>query len=135
GPAADDGPRVSRGPPADAWRPAHAHAMIAPARVAAYEVGMAVATGRQDLADAIAASRASLHENRDRTLAFEIAVGVQRWRAALDHLIAHFAKRPIDKLDPEVLEILRLSVYQLVHLSRVPASAVVDDAVKMTGRA
>ncbi len=38
------------------------------------------------------------------------------------------------RLDPEVVEILRLSAYQLLHLSRVPASAVVDDAVKLTGK-
>ena len=34
-------------------------------------------------------------------------------------------------MDPEVLAILRLSVYQLLHLDRVPASAVVDDAVNL----
>ena len=37
-------------------------------------------------------------------------------RAALDHLIVHFAKRPLERLDPEVVEILRLSAYQLLHL-------------------
>jgi hypothetical protein len=48
-------------------------------------------------------------------------IGVQRWRAALDHILTHLAKRA--RLDPEV-EILRLSAYQLIHLTRVPASAV-----------
>jgi 16S rRNA (cytosine967-C5)-methyltransferase len=109
--------------------------MISPARVAAYDAGMAISTGRLDLSDAVAASRRSLRDDRDKTLAAEITIGVQRWRAALDHLIAHFSKRPIDKLDPEVVEILRLSAYQLLHLTRVPASAVVDDAVNLTGRA
>src|SRR6185369_4080014 len=47
---------------------------------------------------------------------------------------AHFAKRPLGRLDPEVVDILRLSAYQLLHLSRVPASAVVDDAVNLTGK-
>src|SRR5262249_55718061 len=42
------------------------------------------------------------------------------------------AKRPLQKLDREVLVILRLSLYQLLHLDRVPASAVVDDAVDLT---
>ena len=80
-------------------------------------------------------SRASLADERDRALAAEIATGVQRWRAALDYLIGHVAKRPIERLDPEVVEILRLSAYQLLHLTRVPASAVVDDAVKLARRA
>ena len=106
--------------------------MIAPARVAAYEILRAVSTGRADLPAAIAARREALGDERDRALAADIATGVQRWRAALDHLIVHFAKRPIERLDPQVVEILRLSAYQLIHLTRVPASAVVDDAVKLT---
>ena len=109
--------------------------MIAPARVAAFDASLAVSAGRLDLSDAVAAARSSLRDERDKALAAEIAIGVQRWRAALDHLIAHFSKRRLDKLDREVLEILRLSAYQLLHLTRVPASAVVDDAVNLTGRA
>jgi 16S rRNA (cytosine967-C5)-methyltransferase len=108
--------------------------MIAPARVAAYEILVAVSNGR-DLASAIASARTGLHDDRDRALALEIATGVQRWRAALDHVIAEFANRRLESLDPQVLEILRLSAYQLLHLTRVPASAVVDDAVNLVRRA
>jgi 16S rRNA (cytosine967-C5)-methyltransferase len=109
--------------------------MIAPARVAAYEILRAVSAGRADLPSAIARARASLPDERDRALAAEIGTGVQRWRAALDHVIAAFARRAVLRLDPEVLEILRLSTYQLLHLTRVPAAAVVDDAVSLTRRA
>jgi 16S rRNA (cytosine967-C5)-methyltransferase len=108
--------------------------MIAPARLAAYEILRAVSAGNTDLPTALAAARGGLHDERDRALAAEIASGVQRWRAALDHLIAEFAKRPIDRLDAEIVEILRLSAYQLLHLTRVPAAAVVDDAVDLTKR-
>jgi len=109
--------------------------MIAPARVAAYEVLSAVTAGNADLPTAIAFARDNLHDDRDRALAAEIATGVQRWRAALDHLIVQFSKRPLDRLDREVVEILRLSAYQMLHLTRVPASAIVDDAVDLTRRA
>ncbi|HTK29605.1 MAG TPA: 16S rRNA (cytosine(967)-C(5))-methyltransferase RsmB [Vicinamibacterales bacterium] len=109
--------------------------MIAPARVAAYDVLRAIDTGRADLPTALAAARASLADDRDRALAADIAAGVQRWRNALDHVIAHAARRPVARLDAEVLAILRLSAYQLLHLTRVPASAVVDDAVKLVKRA
>ena len=108
--------------------------MISPARVAAYEILTAVSKGR-DLPAAIAAARPGLRDDRDRALAAEIATGVQRWRSALDRVIAEFSNRTIARLDPQVLEILRLSVYQLLHLSRVPASAVVDDAVDLARRA
>lgn len=109
--------------------------MIAPARIAAYQILRAISSGTADLPAAIASTRGSLSDERDRALAAEIAAGVQRHRAALDHLIASFAKRPLERLDAEVVEILRLSVYQLLHLTRVPASAVVDDAVDLARRA
>jgi 16S rRNA (cytosine967-C5)-methyltransferase len=108
--------------------------MIAPARIAAYDILSAVSAGNADLPTAIAFTRAGLDDERDRALASEIAAGVQRWRAALDHLIVEFSKRSIDRLDPEIVEILRLSAYQLLYLTRVPASAVVDDAVNLARR-
>ena len=108
--------------------------MIAPARIAAYEILSAVSAGNADLPTAIALARASLNDERDRALAAEIAAGVQRRRAALDHLIVEFAKRPIDRLDPEIVETLRIGAYQLLYLTRVPASAVVDDAVSLARR-
>jgi 16S rRNA (cytosine967-C5)-methyltransferase len=106
--------------------------MIAPARVAAYEALRRVSDGRADLPAALASARDSLTDERDAALATDIATGTMRWRAALDHLIAHFTRRSPGRLDVEVLEILRLSTYQLLHLTRVPASAVVDDAVNLT---
>src|SRR5262245_30631792 len=108
--------------------------MIAPARTAAYEILKAVSGGRTDLPSAIHRARSTITDERDRALAAEIVTGVQRWRAALDYVIAHVAKRPLDRLDDEVLHVLRLSAYQLLYLERVPASAVVDDAVKLTGK-
>ena len=109
--------------------------MIAPARLAAYEVLRAVSDGRGDLPHALARARAHLTDERDRALAGEIATGTLRWQAAFDHVIAAFARRPIAKLDPEVIAILRLSMFQLLHLDRVPASAAVNDAVNLTRKA
>jgi 16S rRNA (cytosine967-C5)-methyltransferase len=105
--------------------------MIAPARLAAYEMLRAVDRGPVDLASAIARGRNALDDSRDQALASDIATGVNRWRNALDHVIGATARRPVARLDPEILDILRLSVYQLLHLTRVPASAVVDDAVNL----
>jgi len=45
------------------------------------------------------------------------------------------AGRPTAKLDREILAILRISIFQLLHLDRVPAAAVVDDAVELSRRA
>jgi 16S rRNA (cytosine967-C5)-methyltransferase len=106
--------------------------VIAPARTAALRGLRAVAESRVDLPGALVQARAQLTDERDKALAAEIITGSLRWQRSLDALIAHFAGRAISQLDPDVLLILRLSLYQLLHLDRVPASAVVDDAVDLT---
>ena len=106
--------------------------MTAPARTAAYRALRAVTSGRADLPTALHVSRQQLSDERDRSLAAEIVTGALRWQRSLDHLIGHFAQRRLAKLDVEVLTILRLSLYQILHLDRVPASAIVDDAVTLT---
>lgn len=109
--------------------------MIAPARTAAFAALREIDAGRQDLPAALAAVRSTLPDERDRALVTDLVTGVLRWQRQLDHLIAHFSKRPPHKLDAEVLQILRLGAYQLLHLDRVPAAAAVNDAVAMTRRA
>ena len=109
--------------------------MIAPARIAAYETILTVGAGRADLPSALARSRTKLTDERDRALAGEIATGTLRWQGAFDHVIEVFAGRPPARLDPEILAILRISIFQLLHLDRVPAAAVVNDAVELAGKA
>jgi 16S rRNA (cytosine967-C5)-methyltransferase len=109
--------------------------VIAPARLAAYETLLAVARGRADLPSALARARGPLRDERDRALAGEIATGTLRWQAAFDRIVARFSNRDPARLDLEILSILRLSLFQLLHLDRVPAAAVVDDAVEMAKKA
>jgi 16S rRNA (cytosine967-C5)-methyltransferase len=109
--------------------------MIAPARTAAFAALRDVNAGRADLPAALAAVRPTLQDERDRALATDLVTGTLRWQRQLDYLVEHFAKRPLSKLDFEVLQILRLGAYQLLHLDRVPAAAAVNDAVAMTRRA
>jgi 16S rRNA (cytosine967-C5)-methyltransferase len=109
--------------------------VIAPARLAAYEILRAVNGKRADLSNALARARTKLGDERDRALAGEIATGTLRWQGAFDRIIAAFADRPLARLDPEVLDILRLTLFQLLHLDRVPASAAVNDAVDLTSKA
>jgi 16S rRNA (cytosine967-C5)-methyltransferase len=109
--------------------------MIAPARWAAYCTLRTVNAGQGELGAALVRRREELADARDRALAAELATGTLRWQGQLDFLIAHFARRPVSKLDPEVADILRLAAYQLLHLDRVPAAAAVNDAVDMTRRA
>ena len=101
------------------------------ARIAAFHALRALARGQGDLPAAVAGARRHLDDDRDRGLAMEVITGAIRWQRSLDHLIAHFAARPLARIDPDLIVILRLSVYQLLHLDRVPAAAVVDDAVDL----
>ena len=106
--------------------------MIAPARLAAYEALRQIDEGRATLGEAMAASHETLTDERDRGLLLEIVAGTERMRAALDYQLASRLTRPIRKLDAVVLRVLRFSAFQLLFLSRLPASAVINDAVNIT---
>src|SRR5262249_48170708 len=98
---------------------------------AAYEVLRAIETGGALLTDALVTAREALKDDRDRALVTSIVVGTLRWRNRLDFVLSRQVTRELARLDPEVLEILRLSVFQLLFLERVPAPAVVHDAVNL----
>ncbi len=95
---------------------------------------MAVDAGRWDLATALSQVHPTLADARDRALLTELATGVQRWRLALDFAIHALTNRQPADLDSEVRTALRLGLYQLQHANRIPASAVVNDAVEMVKR-
>ncbi|MDY6950789.1 MAG: 16S rRNA (cytosine(967)-C(5))-methyltransferase RsmB [Thermodesulfobacteriota bacterium] len=69
---------------------------------------------------------------RDRALANELVFGVLRWRARLDWVIKDLSKTPMHRIDGPVLNIIRLGLYQILFLSRIPVSAAVNDAVELT---
>ena len=68
---------------------------------------------------------------RDRALFQALVFGVLRWRGRLDFIIHHFSKTRFDKIDPRVLNILRLALFQIIYLDRVPESAAVNTAVEI----
>lgn len=65
----------------------------------------------------------------DRALATEITYGAVRWRHRLDAIIDRCLTDPRKKLRPQLREILRLAVFQLALLDRVPPRAAVNEAV------
>src|SRR5258708_15404376 len=67
----------------------------------------------------------------DRALCHELVLGVLRRQLWLDRLIEHLAKRSIDKIDLPVKLALRLGLYQLRFLSRIPPSAAVNESVNL----
>ena len=69
---------------------------------------------------------------RDRSLLIAMVYGVLRWRGRLDHVIAHFSNSPLGRIQPVVLNILRLGLFQIIFLDRIPVSAAVNTAVELT---
>jgi len=108
--------------------------MIAAARRVAVDALAAIDAGELDMGSAIARARVGLHDERDRALLLEIVMGTLRMQAAIDYQLAARVKRPIEQLDAAVLRVLRMSAFQLIYLSRLPASAIINDAVELTRR-
>jgi len=67
----------------------------------------------------------------DRRFFTELVYGVIRRKNYLDAIIVHFAKRPLKKLSSMVVEILRLGIYQIIYMDKVPESAAVNESVKL----
>jgi 16S rRNA (cytosine967-C5)-methyltransferase len=74
-------------------------------------------------------------EARDAGLAESIVFGCLRRQSQLDFLTDHFSGRPQAKLDEEVRIALRMAIYQIRHLDRIPAHAAVAESVELVKRA
>ena len=59
-----------------------------------------------------------------------VVLGVLRWRSRLDFVIEHYAQRAVKKLDPPVVDVLRLGIYQLLYMD-VAKYAAVSEAVEL----
>ena len=70
-------------------------------------------------------------EDLDRRFFTELVYGVVRRQNYLDAIIEHLTKKPVKKVSPLVLEILRLGIYQLIYMDKVPSSAAVNESVKL----
>lgn len=105
---------------------------ISPARETAYRILRRVESGRVFAVDLLQSSEAAALRDSDRRLATEIVMGVLRWGGELDFQIEQLSGKAINYLDAEVRTVLRMSVYQLRFLEKVPPSAVVNEAVELT---
>jgi len=103
---------------------------ISPARRAAFDILQRVA--EESAYSSVLLSRANNNlDARDRGLGHELVLGVLRRQLWLDRAIEHFAHRKINSLDLPVVIALRLGLYQIRFLSRVPASAAINESVNL----
>jgi len=85
---------------------------------------------KEGLADA----RRHLKDPRERALLTELAYGTVRRQGTLDAVVAAYSKRPVPRLNASIRTALRMGVYQLFFLDRVPNHAAVDHAVRWATR-
>jgi 16S rRNA (cytosine967-C5)-methyltransferase len=74
------------------------------------------------------------NDPRDWALAEQIVNGVIKTLLSLQHDVQHYSGKSAAQIDPLVVKILAIAIYQLKYLDRIPAPAAVDEAVDQTKR-
>jgi 16S rRNA (cytosine967-C5)-methyltransferase len=104
---------------------------VSPARAAAFEILLRVEREDSYAAELLHSAPLSRFSSRDHGLATELVMGVLRWQSLLDERLAGASSQKIGRLDDEVLAALRLGVYQLQFLTRVPVRAAIFESVEL----
>ena len=104
---------------------------VSPARAVAFEVLLRVEREESYAAELLHSARLAKLPSRDHGLATELVMGVLRWQSLLDRRLAAASSQKVERLDVEVLAALRLGVYQLQFLARVPARAAIFESVEL----
>ena len=114
---------ASAGPTASA---AEASAKIAPARAAAFEILTQVGENKGHSDELLHSPRMDALTPEDRNLATALVMGVLRWQIALDARVSKLLARPEQRLAEPVALALRMGAFQLLHMDRIPAHAVLQ---------
>jgi 16S rRNA (cytosine967-C5)-methyltransferase len=104
---------------------------VSPARAVAFEILLRVEREDSYATELLHSARAVELSTRDHGLATELVMGVLRWRSLLDQHLTAASSQKLDRLDDEVLTALRLGIYQLKFLTRVPARAAIFESVEL----
>ena len=104
---------------------------VTPARAAAFEILLRVERDQSYASESLHSERNAKLSSADHGLTTELVMGVLRWRSVLDQQLAEASSQKLDRLDLEVLTALRLGIYQLMFLSRVPARAAIFESVEL----
>lgn len=112
-----------------------ANASVSPARVAAFEILLRIDREDSYASELLHSSQYRELSSADHGLATEIVMGVLRWRSLLDSELASAASQRLEKIDAEVLCALRMGLYQLRFLGRMPVRAAIHESVELVKRA
>ncbi|MBR4110331.1 MAG: 16S rRNA (cytosine(967)-C(5))-methyltransferase RsmB [Clostridia bacterium] len=70
----------------------------------------------------------------DKGLASELVYGVMTWKLTLDEIIARYSSIKLKKISPWIINILRIGIYQIAFLDKIPVSAAVNESVNLAKR-
>lgn len=73
-------------------------------------------------------------QERDIGLISELVYGVTTWRLTIDEVIKKYSKLRLKKLSAWILNILRMGIYQIIFLDKIPKSAAVNESVNLAKR-
>ena len=103
---------------------------VSPARIAAFEILSKIETEK-----AFSSILLPIYEDKlspqDRALCHELTLGVLRRRIYLDRIIEKLTNKKIEKLDAAVVSALRIGLYQLLFLEKIPAYSAINESVNL----
>lgn len=107
---------------------------ISPARVAAFDVLVRIEKEKAFSSVLLPIFEMGL-EPKDRGLCHELTLGVLRRKLSLDWTIEKLTTKSITSFDIEVITALRVGLYQILHLDKIPTYSAINESVNLTHRA
>ena len=108
---------------------------VSAARAAAFDILMRVQQHGSYASELLHSAQFSTLSAADHGLATQLTMGVLRWQSSLDAILASVSSQNLNRLDPEVLTTLRLGLFQMRYLERIPARAAIFESVELAKRA
>ncbi len=105
--------------------------MPTPARRTAFEILLRVETQASYASELLASPMTAGLSLADAALCTELVLGTLRWQGTFDFISQHFAQGRWTSFDPEVRVALRMGLYQLRFLTRMPARAAIYETVEL----
>ena len=100
---------------------------------ALYKIDKEEAYSNIALDEMLKQNRNHLNE-KDIGLISEIVYGVTSWKLTLDEIVKKYSNIKLKKISPWILNILRMSIYQIIFLDKIPKSAAVNEGVNLAKR-
>lgn len=106
---------------------------VSPARAVAFDILQEIERRQSFAVDLLHSDLTAFLPEKDRSLCMQLVMGVLRWQSSVDAEINRATQNK--KLDIEVRLALRLAIFQVRHLDRIPARAAVNESVELVKRA